>query len=167
MKTVSIITIRRVLQVVIYQEVNAVKVRISIGFAKIVRGSTGRGNSLFIEMRKDIFSLDSGIRRFVKILNNAGLDTLASCQGRKRPGYHPDRDGSHHGDWPYILLNGTSADAYKAVGVALEEGLPVRSIEQSWFIYPEDPKVLSGPQWRITFWKKDSSNKSYTHQLHF
>ena len=101
--------------------------------------------------------LDSGIRRFVKILNDAGVETLSSCEGRKNPGYSPKRDGPHHGDWPYVLLNGTITDAYIAIGSALKEGLPVRSIEQSWFTYPEDPRILNGPQWRITFWRKDSS----------
>jgi hypothetical protein len=108
-------------------------------------------------------NLDRGIRRFVKILNDASISTLASCEGRKDPGYHPERDGPHHGDWPYIIINGTSADAYIAIGAALKEGLPVRSIEQSWFTYPEDSRVLVGPQWRITFWEKDRlSNWRYS-----
>jgi hypothetical protein len=106
--------------------------------------------------RIDYKRIDLGIRRFVKILNDEGIETLSSCEGRKNPGYHPKRDGPHHGDWPYIILSGTIADAYIAIGSALKEGLPVHSIEQSWFTYPEDPNVLNGPQWRITFWRKDS-----------
>jgi hypothetical protein len=51
-------------------------------------------------------------------------------------------------------LNETAAGAFIALGIALKEGLPVRSIEQSWFVYPEAPGVPVGPQWRITFWKK-------------
>jgi hypothetical protein len=39
----------------------------------------------------------------------------------------------------------------------LRQGLPVRSIEQSWFVYPENSTVPVGPQWRITFWCKDYS----------
>jgi hypothetical protein len=45
------------------------------------------------------------------------------------------------------------------VGIALNEGLPVRSIEQQWFTYPEDKHVLHGPSWRITFWEKDKLEK--------
>lgn len=107
----------------------------------------------------DYKELDPGIQRFVKILREAGILTLSSCEGRKKPGHDPERDGPHHGDWPYVLLNATAADAYIAVGAALKEGLPVRSIEQTWFIYPEDPRVLHGPQWRITFWEKDTLSK--------
>jgi hypothetical protein len=104
-----------------------------------------------------VAEIDLGIRRNVEILHKAGIDTLSSCEGRENPGYHPQRDGPHHGDWPYIIINGTAADAFIALGAALKEGLPVRSIEQSWFVYPEDITVPVGPQWRITFWKKDAA----------
>jgi len=99
--------------------------------------------------------LDSGIRRHVSILQKAGIRTLSSCEGRKNPGYDEKRDGPHHGDWPYVIIGGTSAEAFLALAAALKEGLPVRSIEQSWFVYPEDKKIPVGPQWRITFWEKD------------
>jgi hypothetical protein len=100
--------------------------------------------------------LDIGIRKAVRIMWENGIETLASCEGRKNPGYSPNRDGPHHGDWPYIVINGTVADAFIALGAALRQGLPVRSIEQSWFVYPESPTVPVGPQWRITFWCKGS-----------
>lgn len=102
--------------------------------------------------------LDSGIRLYVEIIRRAGVDTLSSCQGRNNPGYHPKTDGAHHGDWPYVMLNGTTTDAYIAAGAALSAGLPVRSIEQSWVTYPGEPRVLVGPRWRITFWEKDQSS---------
>jgi hypothetical protein len=101
--------------------------------------------------------LDAGIREIVRILHRNGIDTFSSCEGRKNPGYHAKRDGPHHGDWPYVIINGTSADAFIALGAALRAGRPVRSIEQSWFVYPESPTVPIGPQWRITFWQKDVS----------
>jgi hypothetical protein len=100
--------------------------------------------------------LDSGIRETVRILRESGVETLSSCEGRKNPGYYPKRDGPHHGDWPYVVIHGTAADGFVALGVALRQGLPVRSIEQSWFVYPEAPTVPIGPQWRITFWQKGS-----------
>jgi len=103
----------------------------------------------------DLSTLDHGIRQAVRILREAGVSTVASCEGRDSPGYHPQRDGPHHGDWPYVTIHGTAADAFVALGTALREGLPVRSIEQSWFIYPEAPSVPVGPQWRITFWRKE------------
>lgn len=102
-----------------------------------------------------VVKLDPGIRRYVEIIRKAGASTLASCEGRKNPGYNPKRDGPHHGDWPYVILSGTAGDAFMALAAALKEGLPVRSIEQSWFVYPEDKKAPVGPQWRITFWEKD------------
>jgi len=94
---------------------------------------------------------------YVKVICDAGVDTLASCQGRDNPSYHPDIDEEHQGDWPYIKIYGAVADAFIALGAALKEGLPVRSVEQSWFIYPEDKRTNFGPSWRITFWEKDNS----------
>jgi hypothetical protein len=105
-------------------------------------------------MDLDLNKLDPGIREAVRILQNSGIDTLSSCEGRENPGYDPQRDGPHHGDWPYVTINGTAADAFIALGAAIKEGLSVRSIEQSWFVYPEAPSVPVGPQWRITFWQK-------------
>jgi hypothetical protein len=99
--------------------------------------------------------LDRGIRRYVEILRKVGVSTVSSCEGRKNPGYYPKRDGPHHGDWPYVLIDGPSSEAFTALGAAMREGLPVRSIEQSWFVYPEDRKCPIGPQWRMTFWEKD------------
>ena len=107
----------------------------------------------------DLDSLDPGIREAVRVIRDSGIDTLSSCEGRNNPGYHPQRDGPHHGDWPYVTINGTAADAFIALGAVLREGLPVRSIEQSWFVYPEAPAVPVGPQWRITFWQKGNSAK--------
>ena len=104
----------------------------------------------------DYEKLDAGIRRYVKIIRETGVNTLASCQGRDNPGYHPETDGPHSGDWPYITIHGTAADAFIALGIAIYEGLPIRSIEQSWFVYPSDRCVPVGPEWRITFWEKDS-----------
>jgi hypothetical protein len=100
--------------------------------------------------------LDSGIRKAVRILRESGVETISSCQGRENPGYSPKRDGPHHGDWPYVIIFGTASDSFIALGAALKQGLPVRSIEQSWFVYPEARTVPIGPQWRITFWRKDS-----------
>jgi hypothetical protein len=106
-------------------------------------------------MVKKLKNLDPGISRAVNVLRQIGIETLSSCEGRKNPGYYPKRDGPHHGDWPYIILNGTSADAFMALGAMLKDGFPVRSVEQSWFVYPESSTVPVGPQWRITFWEKD------------
>jgi hypothetical protein len=102
----------------------------------------------------ELDTLDPGIREAVRVLQNSGIDTVSSCEGRENPGYDPKRDGPHHGDWPYVTINGTAADAFIALGAAIKEGLSVRSIEQSWFVYPEAPSVPVGPQWRITFWQK-------------
>ena len=107
----------------------------------------------------DLDRLDPGIREAVRILQNSGIDTLSSCEGRANPGYDPKRDGPHHGDWPYVTISGTAADAFTALGAAIKEGLSVRSIEQSWFVYPEAPCVPVGPQWRITFWQKSKAEE--------
>lgn len=103
--------------------------------------------------------LDAGIRRYVKILRDAGVETIQSCQGRDVPGYNPKRDGNHSGDFPYITLNANVADIFLALSAAMREGLPVRSVEQSWFVFPEDRYVLVGPHWRITFWEMDKPNE--------
>ena len=83
-----------------------------------------------------------------------GLILFRSCEGRESPGYDPRRDGPHHGDWPYVTINGTAANAFIALGAAIKERLSVRFIEQSWFVYPKAPSVPVGPQWRITFWQQ-------------
>jgi len=106
---------------------------------------------------KKLDQIDPGIRAAVRCLWNHGIKTVSSCEGRKEPGYLPKRDRPHHGDWPYVIINGTAADAFIALGELLKEGSPVRSIEQSWFVYPETPCVPVGPQWRITLWKKSDS----------
>ena len=115
----------------------------------------GRDNGGMSEI--ETAALDDGIRKAVIVLRNAGIDTLSSCEGSDNPGYHPEQHGPHHGDWPYVIINGTAADAFIALGAAIKEGLCVRSVEQSWFVYPEAPGVPVGPQWRITFWQKSKS----------
>ena len=42
--------------------------------------------------------LDPGIRKAVRVLQEIGIQTLSSCEGRNKPGYCPKRDGPHHGD---------------------------------------------------------------------
>ena len=113
-------------------------------------------------MAFDYKELDPGIRGYVKVLRDGGVSTYSSCEGRDNPRYSSKRDGPHSGDWPYISIGCSPAEAYCAVGVALRAGLPVRSIEQRWFVDQGDAisspqRLLSGPQWRITFWRKDGS----------
>ncbi len=102
--------------------------------------------------------LDEGIRRYVKIVREAGIDTFGSCQGRDNPGHNVAIHGTHSGDWPYISFSAMPGDAFIALGAALNAGLPVRSIEQCWLVNRPDQgptATPSGPHWRITFWEMD------------
>ena len=82
--------------------------------------------------------LDVGIPPAVHLFRGAGLCTIESCQCG--PG-HPFPE-------PTVRIGGTHADGFRAYALAIEAGLPVRSISRVWFI---DDGELTGPYWDIVF----------------
>jgi hypothetical protein len=84
-------------------------------------------------------SLDPGIRPYVKILVDEGIETFESCQG-----------GSGHSfPEPTIRFHGQHSEGYRAVAIALQHGLPVECLRRVWDV--EDLELV-GPDWEIVFY---------------
>lgn len=85
--------------------------------------------------------LDKGIRLYVEILASEGIETYESCEGGKGHAY-PE---------PTICFYGEIAEGFRALAIAIENGLPVNEIRRFWSIQDLQPV---GPDWAITFRKK-------------
>lgn len=83
--------------------------------------------------------LDKGIKKYVEILRENGIETYESCEGGEG---HPYPE-------PTIRFYGEIAEGYKALAIAIENGLPVDEIRRFWSIQDLQPV---GPDWAITFW---------------
>ena len=83
--------------------------------------------------------LDRGIERAVRILQASGIETVESCEGGEGHAYAE----------PTIRFRGSIAAGWHALGVALDNGLPVDSIRQVWDVL--DRHVPTGPHWEIVF----------------
>lgn len=89
--------------------------------------------------------LDPGVRRFVEILHKGGVETFESCQG----------GAGHCCPEPMIRFHGGQGAGFVALGIALTHALPVATLDRSWSISDGEP---TGPYWRMTFWKMDTSH---------
>jgi hypothetical protein len=83
--------------------------------------------------------LDRGIEKAVRTLQANGIETFESCEGGTSPAY-PE---------PTIRFHGSSAAGWHAVGVCLDNGLPITSLRRVWDIL--DQNLPTGPYWEITF----------------
>ncbi len=82
--------------------------------------------------------LDAGIRRYVEILNRAGIETFESCQGG--PGHaYPE---------PTVRFRGGQADGFRAFAVACQHRFPIAALRRTWVIIDGEP---TGPYWEMTF----------------
>lgn len=81
--------------------------------------------------------IDAGIRHAVEILSRAGIETFESCEGG--PG--------HSFPEPTIRFHGDSAEGFRALAVALQNGLPVAELRRYYSIVRGEPH---GPEWEIT-----------------
>jgi hypothetical protein len=86
--------------------------------------------------------LDRGIRRYVHILLDAGIETFESCEGGSGHAF-PD---------PTIKFFGNHWEGFKAMSVAMTHGLPVMGIRLCWDM---DNGMPHGPWWEIVFHAKD------------
>jgi hypothetical protein len=117
-------------------------------------GRNGHGESaVYLGMPRDDLEafapavdleLDPGIRRYVLILRQAGIETFESCQGGVGHAF-PD---------PTIKFHGNNWEGFKAISVAMTYGLPVLSIRLAWAINDGMPQ---GPWWEMTFRTMDRS----------
>ena len=85
--------------------------------------------------------LDKGIKKYVEILRENGIETYESCEGG---------DGHAYLE-PTICFYGEIAEGYRALAIAIENALPVNEIRRFWSI--EDLQPV-GPDWAITFCRK-------------
>ena len=93
--------------------------------------------------RKKKFSppLDKGIKKYVEILCENGIETYESCEGGEGHAY-PE---------PTICFYGEIAEGFRALAIAIENGLPADEIRRFWSIQDLQPV---GPDWAMTFCRK-------------
>ena len=82
--------------------------------------------------------MDAGIRRYVLILRQGGIETFESCQGGPDHAF-PD---------PTIKFHGNAGEGFKALAIAMTYDLPVLSVRLTWDFYDGMPH---GPWWEMTF----------------
>lgn len=82
--------------------------------------------------------LDAGIRTAVECLAGAGIETFESCEGGAGHAY-PE---------PTVRFHGSRAEGYRAVGVAMDNGLKVKELRRVWPLLDGE---LTGPYWEMTF----------------
>ena len=82
--------------------------------------------------------LDAGIRDYVLALRSNGVATDESCEGG--PGHaYPE---------PTVCFRGEMPEGFRALSVAMANGLPVRTLKRVWRL---DRGELNGPWWELTF----------------
>lgn len=82
--------------------------------------------------------LDPGVRRYVVVLADAGVETFESCEGGE----------GHSMPEPTVRFHGAKPDGFRALAVALENGLPVADLRRYWPVIDGEP---TGPYWELTF----------------
>lgn len=87
--------------------------------------------------------LDKGIKPFVMLLRNAGIETFESCQGGVGHAY-PE---------PTIRFHGDRSEGLRALATAMQSGLPAAELRRVWPINDGEP---TGPWWEIVFAEKAS-----------
>jgi len=82
--------------------------------------------------------LDEGIREVVLALTEAGVYTFESCEGG--PGHaYPE---------PTVRFSGEPHEGFRALSVAMSNGLPVAELRRVWRMLDGEP---NGPHWEMTF----------------
>jgi hypothetical protein len=74
----------------------------------------------------------------VWILQGAGVETFESCQG----------GAGHAFNEPTVRFHGDTAEGFRALSVAIKEGLPVDCLRRVWPLIDGEP---TGPSWELTF----------------
>lgn len=90
--------------------------------------------------------LDPGIKREVEVLAQAGVETFESCQGG---------DGHAYPE-PTVRFHGGRAEGFRALTVAMENGLRVASLRRAWPVVDGEP---TGPWWELTFFVPESDRR--------
>lgn len=82
--------------------------------------------------------LDAGIAYAVHVLRDGGIETYESCEG----------GSGHVFPEPTVRFHGGPGEGFRAYGVAVMYGLPVRSLNRIWTV---DDGELTGPVWEMIF----------------
>ena len=82
--------------------------------------------------------LDPGIKKAVEILNESGIETFESCQGGEGHAYSE----------PTIRFYGDRFEGFKALAIALQNGLNPSKIGRIWTVLD---KEATGPYWEMVF----------------
>ena len=82
--------------------------------------------------------IDAGISEEVRILWENGVETTESCEGGTG---HPFPE-------PTVRFRGSKAEGFRALGIALQNGLKVSELRRYWSIEDGEPV---GPEWEMTF----------------
>jgi hypothetical protein len=85
-----------------------------------------------------ISGLDPKIAPYVEKLRAAGIETFESCQGGK----------GHSAVEPIVRFFGDKSEGFRALDVALKNGLPVFDLRRYWQIIDGEP---CGPYWELAF----------------
>jgi hypothetical protein len=86
--------------------------------------------------------LDKGIQHEVETLVAYGIETYESCEGGQG---HPFME-------PTVRFCGDRSEGFKALAVALQNGLNPSDLRRIWTIIDGEP---TGPYWEITFTHKE------------
>lgn len=82
--------------------------------------------------------LDLGIARAVKILLDAGIQTLESCEGGEGHAYTD----------PTVMFHGSVGDGWRALAACIDHGLPVTHLHRTWALTHGE---VDGPYWQVVF----------------
>ena len=82
--------------------------------------------------------LDPGIKPYVEVLLEAGIETFESCQGGEGHGF-PE---------PTICFAGLKDEGWRALAAALCADLPVWELRRVWTMVDGEP---TGPEWEMVF----------------
>jgi hypothetical protein len=85
--------------------------------------------------------LDPGIAPYVEVLRSAGIETYESCEGGE----------GHCYSEPTIRFYGQRGQGFRALAVALQNGLPISAVRQAWTV--DEDGLPNGPYWEVAFWR--------------
>src|ERR1700722_10196035 len=86
----------------------------------------------------DFAKLDEGIRKAVQLLYENGVETFESCDGGKGHAFYE----------PTVRFHGSQAEGFRALAIALQNGLKVCELRRYYSIEDGEPV---GPRWEMTF----------------
>ena len=84
-------------------------------------------------------ALDPGVAPYVDVLDSAGVETYESCEGG---------DGHSYPE-PAVRFYGVRGEGFRALAVALQNGLPVRAIRRLWMV--DEDGHPHGPYWEMAW----------------